>query len=95
MVSEQLQQLQEEIKQEFHECLNNSKLIEILLKHGIEGHNVIQIQCMLDLNELQLNDSQEQSVQDLSPTTRGESLITLAHRGVCTSPRCTGLTSCG
>lgn len=89
MNSEKLQQLKADIEQEFDECLNNSKLVDVLLQHGIEGHNVIQIQCMLDLNELQSSDySVEQQSNELLPTTQSESLIPVALRGVCTSPIC-------
>ncbi|MEH1765408.1 hypothetical protein [Nostoc sp.] len=54
---QKLQQLQDEIQQELHEILKNSKFSQILKDYGISTQEVLQFQYTLDLTKLQSSDA--------------------------------------
>ncbi|MBN3961707.1 hypothetical protein [Nostoc sp. NMS8] len=54
---QKLQQLQDEIQQEFHEILKNTKFSQILKDYGISAQEVLQFQYTLDLTKLQSSDT--------------------------------------
>ncbi|MEH2049175.1 hypothetical protein [Nostoc sp.] len=61
---QKLQQLQDEIQQEFHEILKNTKFGQILKDYGISTQEVLQFQYTLDFTKLQSADvGEEQQVQ--------------------------------
>ncbi len=96
---EELKQLQDELNKEFIEGLKKSQLVEglkkILQNNGIEGHNVLQIQCMIDLTQLQFNDTvKDEQFKEFLQTNRGESIRPLVQLEVCTSPNCNWM-GCG
>ncbi|MBW4503792.1 MAG: hypothetical protein KME57_30585 [Scytonema hyalinum WJT4-NPBG1] len=57
MVIENLQQLQEEIKQELLNAVNNSKLVELFQQYGLTGDGLVTFQCILDITKIQLSDA--------------------------------------
>ncbi|GAB1542492.1 hypothetical protein NUACC21_51660 [Scytonema sp. NUACC21] len=86
MASQNLQLLQEELQQEFLESIKNSKLSEVLVKYGIEGHHVLQVKCMLDLDKVNFTDStKDKEFKEFIQSTRSESIIPVAERGICTT----------
>ncbi len=97
MTTKNLEQIKDEIKQEFIEALKNCKLVDILKNNGIEGHNVLQIQCMLDLTQLKFNDNdtiEDQQFNEFLPTAADESLSSVVQLGICTSG-CSPMSNCG
>ena len=97
MTTKNLEQIKDEIKQEFIEALKNCKLVDILKNNGIEGHNVLQVQCMLDLTQLKFNDNhtvEEQQFKEFLQTTADESLRSVVQFGICTSG-CSPMSNCG
>ena len=52
---QKLQQLEEEIKQEMREILNNSNLSKVLQNYGISEKKVLEIQFSIDLTKTQVN----------------------------------------
>lgn len=82
-----LQQLEEQIKHEFIEGLKNSKLGEIFQKHGVGGHNVLQVQCILDPTKLHLSNADEsKQIQEFLPTD--QELRILVASAVCVNSQC-------
>ncbi|UKO99075.1 hypothetical protein [Nostoc sp. UHCC 0870] len=60
--SQTLKQVENEIKQELIEVLNQSKLSKVLEKYGISKSEVLKINYTLDLNKLQSTDVSEDKV---------------------------------
>ncbi|MFH7025776.1 MAG: hypothetical protein ACHBN1_10315 [Heteroscytonema crispum UTEX LB 1556] len=56
MNSEKLQQLQDEIKQEMRDALNNSKLADLLTSYGLIDKTV-KFQCVLDMKKIQFSNT--------------------------------------
>ncbi|MHC5596798.1 MAG: hypothetical protein ACYTXC_12800 [Nostoc sp.] len=54
-----LQQLEDEIKKELTNILNNSNFGELLKKYGISGQNILKVQCLLDLTQIQVSDADD------------------------------------
>ncbi|MEH1827840.1 MAG: hypothetical protein V7L22_21325 [Nostoc sp.] len=54
---QKLQQLQDEIQQELHEILKNTKFSQILKDYGISTQEVLQFQYTLDFTKLQSTDA--------------------------------------
>jgi hypothetical protein len=59
MNSEKFQQLQDEINHEMQEIMKNSNFGQLLEKHGVLGQKVFKLQCILDRNQLQSDDTNE------------------------------------
>ncbi len=57
MVIENLQQLQEEIKQELLNAVNNSKLVDLLDQYGLTEDGFVTFQCRLDIPKILLSDA--------------------------------------
>ncbi|WP_334929002.1 hypothetical protein [Nostoc sp.] len=55
--SQTLEQLQDEIRQEMREIIQNSKLTKVLEKYGISKKNALKIECSINLTKTQLNDT--------------------------------------
>ena len=60
-----LQQLEDDIKKELTNILNNSNFGEVLKKYGISGQNVLKVQCLLDLTQIQVSDAIDNQQTDL------------------------------
>ncbi len=60
MDTQTLKQLQEEIQEEMKDILNNSKFSDLLEKYGISGQEILKIQCLLDLNQIQISDADDE-----------------------------------
>jgi hypothetical protein len=52
-----LQQLEDEIKNELTNILKNSNFGGLLEKYGISGQNILKVQCLLDLNQIEVSDA--------------------------------------
>ncbi|WP_375501409.1 hypothetical protein [uncultured Nostoc sp.] len=78
-----LQQLEDEIKKELNDILNNSNFGEILDKYGLSGQNILNIQCLLDFTQIEVTDAEAKKflqtiIQEQKPT-----LKTLSRGGYC------------
>jgi uncharacterized protein YutE (UPF0331/DUF86 family) len=76
-----LQQLEDEIKKELTNILNNSNFGEVLKKYGISGQNVLKVQCLLDLTQIEVSDAIDN--QQTNPQEQDTTFKTLSLSGFC------------
>ncbi len=63
---QKLQELEDEIKNELNNILNNSNFSKIVKKYGISGQEILKVQCILDLTQIKSSDAVgEQKVNEL------------------------------
>ncbi|MEH2022485.1 MAG: hypothetical protein V7K62_02620 [Nostoc sp.] len=61
MNSQTLQQLQDEIKNELSQSLKNANFETVLEKYGISGEKVLNLECSIDLSQIQIKDTENSS----------------------------------
>ncbi|WP_373527301.1 hypothetical protein [Nostoc sp.] len=85
--SQTLQQLEDEIKNELSNILNNSNFGELLKKYGISGQNILKVQCLLDLTKIEVSDTDDnQQTKNFLQTINKEqkpTVKTLSMSGFC------------
>ncbi|MBW4669540.1 MAG: hypothetical protein KME60_19510 [Cyanomargarita calcarea GSE-NOS-MK-12-04C] len=85
MISQKIQQLQDQIDHEMKEALNNSNLGEILNKFGVTG-DFIKSQLTIDLTKIQFIDPvEDKQFEKYLPTIPESQIVTLSccKKGVC------------
>lgn len=61
MDSQTLQQLQDEIKNELSQSLKNANFETVLEKYGLSGEKVLNLECSIDLSQIQIKDTENYS----------------------------------
>ncbi|MEH1948559.1 MAG: hypothetical protein V7K77_16650 [Nostoc sp.] len=52
-----LEQLKDEIKNELSQSLKNANFETVLEKYGISGEKVLNLECSIDLSQIQIKDT--------------------------------------
>jgi hypothetical protein len=83
MNSKKLEQLQEEIKQEMRDALNNSKLTDLLTSYGLINKTV-KFQCVLDMRKIQSSNTiKDQELKESLQAIPGHEIVIM---GCCLCP---------